>query len=328
MRERWPVSGERLRPRRPALTADVTRSWLCRHGETSFPKGNRQAPLARRPPSRRTRRRRSPCRRSRQGGRPACGVFASVPASSIADHEPSWALAHELSRQTNRIHRPVFRIAGSGSTSVSTEHEWSSHAGNLPQPRQPRQGDLDVRGRPGATLSRGDRGSTGEPMTAAAERRPRSGVFFLYVQSAVAASDAGQTHSVRRSDVAGRRPPGARPDDAFPGTCRRGVPRHPEEIRTSDRAQDRASTQRRSGYKGTRRRLIPKGAPGGPLTPADRIRERASNRDVDSLFCGPFRVCWKRSMAPRANWKGYLRLSLVSCPVAPSHHGGWVFALA
>src|SRR5260370_12533480 len=33
---------------------------------------------------------------------------------------------------------------------------------------------------------------------------------------------------------------------------------------------------------------------------------------IESAFC---RV-WSISMAPRANWKGFLRLSLVTCPVA------------
>src|SRR6195952_1735792 len=36
---------------------------------------------------------------------------------------------------------------------------------------------------------------------------------------------------------------------------------------------------------------------------------------LDRLESGFFRV-WRISMAPRANWKGFLRLSLVTCPVA------------
>src|SRR5450631_962923 len=35
----------------------------------------------------------------------------------------------------------------------------------------------------------------------------------------------------------------------------------------------------------------------------------------DRLKSG-FRRVWSISMAPRANWKGFLRLSLVTCPVA------------
>src|SRR5260370_10464653 len=33
---------------------------------------------------------------------------------------------------------------------------------------------------------------------------------------------------------------------------------------------------------------------------------------LESAFCS----VWSISMAPRANWKGFLRLSLVTCPVA------------
>src|SRR5215831_12136826 len=60
--------------------------------------------------------------------------------------------------------------------------------------------------------------------------RRETGARGLWPQAQTAVTHAGQAHSVRRRDMAGPRPAGARPHDGFPGARGRGVPRRSEEI--------------------------------------------------------------------------------------------------